>query len=159
MNRLFLEELGLSKEQIDAIFREHGKSIADLKSRVATAESEREEVKKQLEQTQTDLETKYQNEQKEFAIKYALKDSNAHDSNLVLGLLDRDSINIEDGEISGLNEQVEALKESKGFLFKQQEPEVKEEVPKPNFLAPGNPIGGQLGVEKDAFSNTIGKYQ
>lgn len=55
------------------------------------------------------------------AIKMAI-DSSAQDSDLVAGLVDRKKLILgEDGKVTGLDEQVKALKESKPFLFKQEQ--------------------------------------
>ena len=48
--------------------------------------------------------------------------STAQDSDLVAGLVDRNKLILgEDGKVAGLEEQVKALKESKPFLFKQEQ--------------------------------------
>ena len=55
------------------------------------------------------------------AIKMAIA-SSAQDSDLVAGLVDRKKLILgEDGKVTGLDEQVKALKESKPFLFKQEQ--------------------------------------
>ena len=48
--------------------------------------------------------------------------ASAQDSELVAGLLDRNKLILgDDGKITGLDEQVKALKESKPFLFKTEQ--------------------------------------
>ena len=60
------------------------------------------------------------------AIKLAISAS-AQDSDLVAGLVDRNKLILgDDGKVTGLDEQVKALKESKPFLFKaDQKPAAK----------------------------------
>lgn len=60
------------------------------------------------------------------AIKLAISAS-AQDSDLVAGLVDRNKLILgDDGKVTGLDEQVKALKESKPFLFKaEQKPAAK----------------------------------
>ncbi len=60
------------------------------------------------------------------AIKLAISAS-AQDSDLVAGLVDRNKLILgEDGKVTGLDEQVKSLKESKPFLFKaEQKPAAK----------------------------------
>ena len=60
------------------------------------------------------------------AIKLAISAS-AQDSDLVAGLVDRNKLILgDDGKVTGLDEQVKALKESKPFLFKaDQKPDAK----------------------------------
>ena len=66
-----------------------------------------------------------QNRQKTLKLTNAIKmaiSSTAQDSNLVAGLVDRNKLILgEDGKVTGLEEQVKALKESKPFLFKQEQ--------------------------------------
>lgn len=64
------------------------------------------------------------------AIKLAIADS-AQDCDLVAGLVDKTKLILgDDGKVTGLDEQVKSLKESKGFLFKEQpKPQVQNPVP------------------------------
>ena len=56
-----------------------------------------------------------------YAIRTAVSAS-AQDSDLVAGLVDRNKLILgDDGKITGLDEQVKALKESKPFLFKAED--------------------------------------
>lgn len=155
MKRETLNELGLSKEQIDAVMGEHGKSVNDLKDRLATAESERNQFKDQFETHQSEIEKQYTDKQKDFAIQYAMKSSNAMDNDIVLGLLDREQIAINGNELTGLDEQLKTLKESKPFLF---EPTKEQLAPTPRIVVGGNPSSPSF-TEKDAFSSITDKYQ
>ena len=52
--------------------------------------------------------------------------ASAQDSDLVAGLVDRKKLILgEDGKVTGLEEQVKSLKESKPFLFKQEQKAAK----------------------------------
>ena len=53
------------------------------------------------------------------AIKAYLKDS-AYDSDMVVSLLDLDSLEIKDGKVLGVDKAVDALKKDKAFLFKDE---------------------------------------
>lgn len=154
MKRETLSEFGLSKEQIDSVLGEYGKSVNDLKERLTAAEGERDQFKSQFDTQKTELETSFAEKQKDFAIQYAMKNSDTLDSGLVIGLLDRDKISIKDGELSGLNEQLESIKQERSFLFKSEE----QTPPTPQIVASGNPTGGSF-TEKDAFSSITDKYQ
>ena len=58
MKRKFLEDLGLTKEQIDNVMAENGKDIEAEKEKAATTTAELEDVKNQLKEansTITDL--------------------------------------------------------------------------------------------------------
>ena len=140
MNRKFLEQLGLTEEQVEAVMSEHGKSTQDLQAKVSAAEDnakglqeqlkERDKDMKQLkqdaegnadlQQKYSDLDSKYKTQQKEheqqlktMQLDHAIEmhlSGKVHDAGIVSGLGDN-------GAVTGLDEQLTALKESKGFLF------------------------------------------
>lgn len=101
------------KSQLDALKAAAGdnetlkQQIADLQ---AQNQQKDEEHKKELD------ELKMTN-----AIKMAIA-SNAQDSDIVAGLVDRTKLLLSDeGKVTGLEEQLKALRESKPFLFKQEQ--------------------------------------
>lgn len=54
----------------------------------------------------------------EFAVLDKLREAGAHDPSMVWGIMDKKKITMSDsGEVSGVDEQIEAYKQSKGFLF------------------------------------------
>lgn len=152
MKRKFLEDLGLTKEQIDSIMAVNGEDIekakgdlADVKAQLETANNTIKERDTQLEELKkvdakalqdeiTKLQEANKTAQKEHekqladmklttALKLGITD--AQDIDLVIGQLDREKISLgEDGKVVGLEEQLKTLRESKGFLFKQ-EPQIK----------------------------------
>lgn len=152
MKRKFLEDLGLTKEQIDGIMSENGKDINEakgdldnVKSELETANNAIKERDTQLEQLKSqtgnaeELKAKIEALQEEnktaketyeqtlkdtklnAAIKLAIS-GKAQDEDLVTGLLDKSKLILgEDGKITGLDEQLKTLQESKSFLFKQEQ--------------------------------------
>lgn len=56
MNREFLESLGLEKEAVDTIMKEHGKSIQSVKQEEEEKDTTIQTLEAQLEQRDTDLE-------------------------------------------------------------------------------------------------------
>ena len=124
-----------------------------------------EELTKKLEELQTafdnskaDSETKLSQQQKEYAIKLALKDSRTVDDGIVYGLLDMDSINITDNGLSGLDEQLGKLQESKPFLFPEKENDPGNQPPAPKIVTPGNP-SGRIENSNDPFAAKLSKYE
>lgn len=55
MKRKFLEDLGLTKEQIDSVMDENGKDIEAEKEKATTTSTELEEVKKQLKEANSTI--------------------------------------------------------------------------------------------------------
>ena len=95
------------------------------------ASGSNEELQKQITDLQAEnkaTKEKYEADMKELklttAIKLAIGDS-AHDADLVSGLIDKSKLLLgDDGKVTGLEEQVKALKEGKAFLFKDSAPAV-----------------------------------
>lgn len=57
MNREQLKELGLTDEQIDAVMREHGKTVTATKEQLDAATTERDSLKEQIGERDTQLES------------------------------------------------------------------------------------------------------
>nr|DAT81687.1 MAG TPA: minor structural protein [Caudoviricetes sp.] len=149
MQRKFLEDLGLTKEQIDSVMAVNGDDInkakadlADVKEQLKKANetiSERdtqlEELKKvdaeglqaeitKLQEANKTAKTEYEQQLAQLklsnAIKLAITD--AQDVDLVISQLDQTKLKLgEDGKLIGLDEQLKTLRESKGFLFKTEQ--------------------------------------
>lgn len=114
----------------------------DLENAKANA-GDNEELKTQLEnaiQKQKDDAKAFDEQLKELkvnnAIKLAIADK-AQDADLVAGLFDKSKLILgEDGKVTGLDEQLKGIKESKPFLFKEDKPEsqpgIKFGNPNPN---------------------------
>lgn len=95
-----------------------------------------EELTKQIETLQNDNKTKddqYKKDLNELKLNNAIKlaiTGKAQDEDLVAGLFDKTKLILgDDGKITGLDEQLTALKENKKFLFKEDvPPETKPKV-------------------------------
>jgi len=138
--RKALTDIGLSTEQLDKVMALHGTSLSDyqLKSEFdaavqAEVEKQTGEIKKQFEGV--DLKTlqgkaaeaeKLQSELEKTKLNYTLENrlikEGAVNAKAVGALLDSSKIKIEDGKISGLDEQITALKESDPWAFGQPAP-------------------------------------
>lgn len=124
----------VSKETFDTTEQQRKQleiSVNDYKAQMETLKTsagDNETLKQQITDLQNQNKQKDLEHQKELdelrmtvAIKMAVSGS-AQDSDLVAGLLDRKKLILgEDGKVSGLEEQVKALKESKPFLFKPEQ--------------------------------------
>lgn len=138
------EEKNKYKEQIKGLNEELGK----LKDKA----KDNDDVTKKIE----DLEKEIENKEKEMqrirktnAIRFEVLKANPKDVNDIIPHIDDEVVKIEDGEIVGLKEQIEKLKEEKAYLF-------KEEAPTGTGGSKGNPPrgGNEPKVEslKDALS-------
>ena len=111
------EEKNKYKEQIEGLNEELGK----LKDKA----KDNDDVTKKIE----DLEKEIEDKEKEMekirktnAIKFEVLKANPKDVKDILPHIDGEVVKIEDGEIRGLKEQLEKLKEEKSYLFKEETP-------------------------------------
>lgn len=166
MKTEFLKELGLEQEVIDKIMAENGKDIEGFKAKVSALETERDGLKTQLDEANTQIEGfkeldvdgikaaadewKQKAEQAEqdsakqlaelkfnHALESKLAGTKAKDAAIVAGLLDRDALKLTEDGILGLDEQLSKIKEEKGFLFESED----DKDPK---LVIGGGTGGSL---------------
>lgn len=83
---------------------------------------------KQLQKDVNDWKTKYDHDleetKRDSAIRLAIAKSGTLSEKALMGLLDKDKIKLDkDGNLTGLDEQIEAIKKEDSFLFKTAEPE------------------------------------
>lgn len=138
MKRDFLtQELGLSKEMTDKIMAQYGESVNSLKSEnqrllhenegLKTAAQGAEESKNrigELENLNSELNesvlklTKELNNSKIGGMVTAgLLSAGARNLKAVSALIDMEKITVEDDKVTGLTEQIEAVKNECGYLF------------------------------------------
>lgn len=136
-----LETVSAAKAQLEKDIKARDKQLDELKK----ASGSSEELQKQITDLQAEnkaAKEKYEADMKELrlstAIKLALGDS-AHDADLVSSLVDKTKLILsDDGKVTGLDDQVKALKEGKAFLFKD------------SSLAASKQSGGKLGYKPKA---------
>lgn len=141
MERKFLEDLGLSKEVIDKVLDENSRDIGRQKAKTDaesgklaaandTIRSLQDAVKKfdgvdvdGLNRQLADLKTKYDNDtaalRLENALDAAVGGAKAKNPKLLKLALDRAKLTLEGDALSGLDEQIAALRKSDPYLFEQ----------------------------------------
>lgn len=87
-----------------------------------------EELKKQNETTKQEYETKLQQQAFDHALESSLSGAKVKNAKAVRALLDLDMIKLDGEKLSGLDEQINKLRESDSYLF-----EAVESTPKPTF--------------------------
>ena len=134
------------KEQIEGLNEELGK----LKDKA----KDNDDVTKKIE----DLEKEIEDKEKEMgkirktnAIKFEVLKANPKDVNDIIPHIDDEVVKIEDGEIVGLKEQIEKLKEEKAYLF-------KEEAPTGTGGSKGNPPRGGNEPKVESLKDALNQY-
>lgn len=82
-----------------------------------------EELKTQITQLQGDIAAKdaaMKQQQLQYTIKDAVRNSKAKNADIVLKMIDTEKITENNGQLFGLNEQIEALKKSDAYLFESE---------------------------------------
>ena len=169
-NKFFLA----SEEKLDERYAKMKSQKEQLETQIATNQKELETLKEtakgneELTEQLTELQTAFDNsksdsekvlkeQQRDFAIKLALKDSNTLDSDIVMGLINKDSINVTDDGLHGLKDQIEKLQEEKPFLFQEKDPD-PENPATPKIVTPGN-AKGKENDPADPFAAKLAKYE
>ena len=126
MKRKFLEDMGLTKEQVDSIMAENGSDIESAKGDLEQTKAELEQTKTQLQERDTQMETlknstgdmdalkqqtaslqsdnqatkeKYEADMKELKLSTSIKlalGDSAQDADLVAGLFDKSKLKLSD---------------------------------------------------------------
>lgn len=131
----FKEQLNSNQTELDAL-KESAKGNEGLTQQLADLQSKFDETKKESEK-------KLAEQQKDFAIKLALKEANALDEEIVLSQLDKDTIKVADGKLQGFDEQLKGLQKNKSFLF-QEAKDPKTTPLTPTIVSSGNPAGATV---------------
>lgn len=118
------DEANELKEKLETSVKEYEAQMETLKA----AAGDNEDLKKQISDLQNqnkEKEAEYQEQIKDMKLTNAIKlavSGSAQDCDLVAGLIDKGKLILgDDGKVTGLEEQVKALKESKSFLFREEQ--------------------------------------
>lgn len=136
-------EVNEEKKTLQASLSDRDKQLETPKKSTGDTESLKKQIKDLQEKNRADAEAaevKMKDLRMNTAIKLAIG-NNAQDTDIVAGLIDKNKLILgEDGKVTGLDEQVKALQESKPFLFKTAGPQGYK------------PQGGTGAAEKNPFA-------
>ncbi len=181
MNREELKALGLTDEQIDKVMAAHGKVINTTKEQLDSVTTERDNLKEQIverdtqleelkkvdaeglqakidelqqqnETTKTEYEEKLQQQAFDHTLEKTLTGANVRNTKALKALLDLEAIKLDGDKLLNLDSQLEGLKESDPYLFEQEE----QNDPKPNFTTGQHQT---KGGNDDPFTAKLAKYE
>ncbi|AYG16522.1 hypothetical protein CFK78_06030 [Latilactobacillus sakei] len=151
-----INTLNTEKETLTEQVSQSAKQLEDL-SKDNADNAELQAQIKQLQddkaQLESDSQTKLVEVQTNYAIESALKDAGARDVKAVLPFIDKDTIKLADGKVTGLDEQLKTVQADKDFLFQPTEPE----APKPAIVT-GNNANPADNTPSDPFAAKVAQY-
>ena len=140
-------ELQAENDSLKQQLEQQSQALKDLQAK----EGASEELKQQLTDLQAQFDTyKSENEanlvrvNKSNAIRLALKDVDAHNSDDLAKFINFDEIELDEAGKPKLDKVIKGLKETSPYLFKQQSEQ-------PKIFAGGNPAASQNGLTKEDF--------
>ncbi len=137
-------EVNEEKKTLQTAVTERDKQLEGLKSQKGDVESLQAKIKELQDsnkKAREEMESKMKDLRISDAIKLAINDK-AQDVDIVSALIDKSKLILgEDGKLTGLDDQVNALMKDKAFLFKTSGPNPKYD-----------PNGGGKGPEKNPFA-------
>lgn len=105
------------KQQVESL----NQKLTELNGKLKDNEEAQQTIEA-LKQQIEDKEQELAQTRKTNAIKFEILKANPRDVADILPHIDSDVVKIEDGKVLGLEEQIKALKESKTYLFNDEEP-------------------------------------
>lgn len=137
------DEAAAAKSNLETQIKERDKQLDTLK-KTAGDKEKLEATIKQLQEDNKSAKTKYETDLKNLRIDSAVKlklSGTAQDVDIVAGLIDKTKLIVsDDGTVTGLDEQINPLKQSKPFLFKNDKQSYEPKVG-------GNPINNPFSKE------------
>ena len=114
------EKLKTEKEALQQQLQERDQQIEQLKNDTQASkelQEKIEELQEKNEQTKEEMQEKLQQTRLESEIEKKLLKEKARNPQAVKALIDMEEIELEDGEVKGLDDQLENIKESDDYLF------------------------------------------
>lgn len=119
-----VNSLTTEKDGLQSQLTERDTQLKDLKGKVKDSDELTAEID-QLQKANKEAKEKYEADltaqQKSFLVDKALTNSGARNAKAVSSLLDLDSVEVKDGQLIGLDDQLKALRESDGYMFQEDQ--------------------------------------
>jgi chromosome segregation ATPase len=136
------DQVSQSSEQLEQL-KADNKDNKELQEQLTSLEAANKQAKADAAET-------IQQANKNFQVELALRDAHARESKAVLPYLKQDEIKYADGKLSGLDDQIKALKEDHDWLFETASAT-------PNQVNHGNPsVNQNQGTLQDTLRDGLG---
>lgn len=116
-------EVNAAKKKAEDDLKERDKQLEDLSKAAGTTEELKKEIQR-LQDENAEAKKNYEAELKTTKLTSAIKAAiggKVHDEELVTSLIDSEKLIVDGDKVTGLDEQLKALQETKSFLFKQED--------------------------------------
>src|SRR5690606_27583725 len=147
-----------AKKKLEKDIAERDNQLEELKK--IDADGLKAEIER-LQQENKAAKEAYENELKEIQLNNAIKlaiNGKVHDVDIVSQLIKKDELVLsEDGKVVGLDEQINSLKETKGFLFIEEKQDKQEE--QPGFQKVGNEQPNNHQTIDEAIAAAFGNIE
>lgn len=142
-------ELQAENDSLKQQLEQQSQALNDLQAKEGASEEAKQQLtdlQAKFEAYKTDSEANLAKVTKSNAIRLALKDVDAHNSDDLAKFINFDEIELDEAGKPKLDKVIKGLKETSPYLFKQEE-----QAPQPKIFAGGNPTASQNGITKEDF--------
>lgn len=142
-------ELQAENETLKQQLEQQTQAIQDLQAKEGASDESKQQLadlQAQFEAYKADSEANLAQVNKSNAIRLALKDVDAHNSDDLAKFINFDEIELDETGKPKLDKVIKGLKETSPYLFKQAEP-----VAQPKISVGGNPSANANGITKEDF--------
>lgn len=147
-----VNSLSAEKDGLQSQLTERDTQLKDFKSKVKDSDELTAEIEK-LQKANKEAKEKYEADltaqQKSFLVDKALTSAGARNAKAVSSLLDLDSVEVKDGQLVGLDDQLKALRDSDSYMFKE-DPQPSDPQPQGGVRITGgqpNPEGAPKTID------------
>ena len=141
------DEVDESRKKLEESVKDYEQQLDTVKAAAGDNEALKQKIS-ELQEQNKQKDEEYQSQLKDLRLTNAIKlavSTDAQDSDLVAGLIDKEKLILgNDGKVTGLDEQVKELRESKAFLFKEKQTD-KQDTQPPGF---------RIGVTQQSTADT-----
>ena len=142
-------ELQAENETLKQQLEQQTQAIQDLQAKEGASDESKQQLadlQAQFEAYKADSEANLAQVNKSNAIRLALKDVDAHNSDDLAKFINFDEIELDETGKPKLDKVIKGLKETSPYLFKQEE-----QAAQPKISVGGNPSANANGITKDDF--------